>query len=715
MVRAGFPVVLLAASLALGLASARRIPLRRMNDLGLVSVLPPQFYLALGILTFSFCLALARRPVRGPLLMAHLVGLILMLYGITPLAEGVPRTAVAWRISGIIEHISRTGTVDPQIDAFFNWPGFFIFMAFVTGVTGLLNALPYATWAPIVFNLLYLGPLLLLFTTATHRRDVVWLGGWFFLLANWVGQDYLAPQALNYFFYLTALLIALKWFKTAGADRGVGRHRGRLPSRLVRRGASWLESRAENGSENERSRPSQRAGLVAVLVAYIFAAVASHQLTPLAMLAAFGVLVAFRRITLRGLPLLLGVAIVTWLIFMAAGYLGGHIEKVTEGVGALGENVDASFVNRFQGSPEHRLVVFSRSALSLLVWNLALLGALRGLRARKLSLDFGLLAGAPFLLTTIVAYGGETLLRSYFFSLPFMAFFIATLLSQRDGRRARPLALAGVALGSLVLAAGFLVARYGNERMDYFTPEELSAVDHLYRIAEPGDRILALTTNLPWRYRDYAIYDYTDLTSMVSGGDPGTFRRILRGSPPFEFIILTRGQRAAGSLFFGVPQQRWRQFEDAMRDARGLEVVFENRDAAIFASKDMLETAGAERARLIRETPSQPVQAAVRRVTGVGAGPGYRTLLLLAVLAAPGLFLVRLLRLRDRWLELVLGIALSLALGVIVSVATISLGAGSWLWVAGALIGITLIAVIAGLIRPPSRHPNPARNSGRSS
>jgi hypothetical protein len=46
--------------------------LRAMNDLGLISVLPPAFIGAIVLLTCSFCLALGDSPLRGPVLLLHL-------------------------------------------------------------------------------------------------------------------------------------------------------------------------------------------------------------------------------------------------------------------------------------------------------------------------------------------------------------------------------------------------------------------------------------------------------------------------------------------------------------------------------------------------------------------------------------------------------------------------------------------------------------------
>ncbi|HYU76851.1 MAG TPA: hypothetical protein VEL31_29640, partial [Ktedonobacteraceae bacterium] len=138
-----------------------------MNDLGMISTFPPSFIISLIILTVSFCLALRQPRVRTPLLLLHLLLLIFMLYGIENLVEEAPRFAVVYRHAGYTEYIMRTGSVDPNLDAYFSWPGFFVLSALVTRIAGYHDILSYAGWAPVFFNLIYAGPLYMIFTSAS--------------------------------------------------------------------------------------------------------------------------------------------------------------------------------------------------------------------------------------------------------------------------------------------------------------------------------------------------------------------------------------------------------------------------------------------------------------------------------------------------------------------------------------------------------------------
>ena len=129
-----------------------------MNHAGLVSVLPGTFYLALGLLTASFFLSVRDIDARRLFVVANVLVLILVVYGTLPIIEHELRFEAAWRHAGVIEAISRTGHVNPDIDAYFDWPGFFIIGVLFTHAAGVDSAVTLARWAPIVFQPAYPFP-----------------------------------------------------------------------------------------------------------------------------------------------------------------------------------------------------------------------------------------------------------------------------------------------------------------------------------------------------------------------------------------------------------------------------------------------------------------------------------------------------------------------------------------------------------------------------
>lgn len=578
---AAWPVLVPCGALLLWALSLGRIEQAKMNDLGLISALPPSIFLAFGVLVASFCLSLRRNGSQlVPAL--HVIALILMVYGITPLIDEVPRYSVTWRHIGVAEYVARTGDVDPGIDAYFNWPGFFIMTAFLTEVAGT-SARSFVDWAPVFYNLLYLGPLLILFRAATSDARLVWSGVWIFYLANWIGQDYFSPQGLMFFLYLAALAVLLRWFQQRRARPRLARL-GRIFEPLVRRLPHGTEA------PSEELRPAQRAALMAIVILLLAATVPSHQLTPFMAFMSIAALVAFNRCSARLLPVLIVVLVAAWMSFMAITYLHGHLEQLTGGVGKLDETAKANVGSRLHGSREHVAVVYVRLLLTAGVWGLALLGGLRALwQDGRRVLPYALVALAPFPLLPLQPYGGEMLMRVYLFALPLAALFAAWLFRGRSGR-----GTALFAVGSVALLVALFLARFGNERMDYYTPQEVQAVERLYQVATPGSLLLGGSGNVPWKFRDYEKFDYDVVTeprpwNLIDVVHPNTqavlanVRRAMAARKRTgAYLIITRSQKAEVDLRALTAPGFLDRLERAASVSPAFKLVYANRDAKIF-------------------------------------------------------------------------------------------------------------------------------------
>ena len=274
------------------------------------------------MLVGSFSWTLATRRAPGWLYLAHVGALVLMLHGTPAIIEEVPRFAVTWRHAGITDYIVQHGSVDPGIDAYFNWPGFFILCATFQELAGLGSLTGLARWGSLFFELLYLAPLLMIFRGFTRDRRVIWAAVFLFYATNWIGQDYFSPQAESLFLFLVIVGIVVRWFP---APAPAGR-----PAPLAGLGG-------------------QRAALMATLIVVFAAIVPSHQLTPLMALIGVAALVVFKRSDARGLPTLMAVMIAAWVVFMTVAYLSGHIEKITGSVG-VGQSVGANVNDHVAGS-----------------------------------------------------------------------------------------------------------------------------------------------------------------------------------------------------------------------------------------------------------------------------------------------------------------------------------------------------------------------------
>jgi hypothetical protein len=583
------PALLVLIAAVLWIDALRGVDLHAVGDLGLVSALPPTAFVALGIITASFGLTLRDKDVSTPLAVVHIVVLVLMLHGATSLIDGEPAFNVVWRHAGVTDYVLTTGRTNPHIDAYFNWPGFFFLAALATHAAGLSSTLGLSAWAPVVFELLCLPALVVIARAFTSDRRVSWGAVWVFYATNWVGQDYFSPQAMVFVMYLAVIAVVLSGLsRRAAPDLARWRERGvRLLVRLhVRRpGGELIEEVAlpEVGS-------TQRAALVPVCVVIIAAIVASHQLTPWIMLASLVALVGLRRCIARGLPVITLALVLTWLTYLAAVYLHGHLKPLLGQTLDIQQTVSANVGGRLQGSADHLLVVRLRLAMTALVWGLAIVGAVRALRRGEASPSHAILAVAPVAVGVLQPYGGEIAMRVYLFSLPFVSCYAArALLPSATWRGWR--VFATFACASALLLAGFVFTRWGNERMTLFTTAEVHAVDQLYRIAPKGSMLVAASPNLPWQFRHYGDYHYTLLSRQLKIPGPAprpahtavAVARFMRHVRPVRaYLIITRSQKVYDQL---LGAQLWGsagQLERAVERSWRFRKVFDNGDGMIF-------------------------------------------------------------------------------------------------------------------------------------
>jgi hypothetical protein len=588
---ASVQAALVAAAVLLWALSLRGIDVRAVGDLGLVSVLPPAFFAAVCLVMASFFWSLRGPTPSTPVMLMHIVALVVMLYGATALIEEVPRFNVVWRHAGVIQHLAETGEVDPAIDAYFNWPGFFALGALATELAGVQSALTFAPWAPVGFNLLCLPPLVLIARAAGGDARVCWTAVWVFYLTNWVGQDYLATQAVAYLLFLSVIAIVLVTARMAPAGSVATSARG-LRKRAARP-LRWLRQRGvERAGAAPTWSPGERIGLTLVCVAAIGATVAGHQLTPFVLVATLAAIGLVGDRSARGLAVVAFAMTGAWLVYMAVGYLDGHLGTLLDQTGRVNDAVNANVDERVRGSSEHVAVVRIRLVFTGLLWALAAAGAVRALRRGEPVARHAVFGLAPFLFLVVQPYGGEMLLRVYLFALPVAALFAARLvIGAPTARWSWPIALK-VGLLSALLLAGFLFTRYGNERAYLFTSDEYEVVERVYEEAPRGSLLVASSSNLPWQQRGYTEFDHEvlgrHLPVAAGSPDPNVLARhvawYMRSTDrPAAFLILTRSQRVYEDLLGAPPWGSMAVLEQGVRRSRDFRLVYRNADGALYA------------------------------------------------------------------------------------------------------------------------------------
>jgi hypothetical protein len=553
----------LLAALLLWLAAIPAIDPDGMTDLGLIAVLPPAFYVALGFLVAGFCLALGREGGNRWTPAAHVAAWIVIVHGTPALVYGSLRYAWAWKHVGIVDYIQRTGAIDPAIDAlpiYHNWPGFFGAAALLTEAAGFADALPLATWSPVFFEILFAAALLLVLRAATPDRRLAWLGVWFFTLTNWVGQDYFSPQAMTYALYLVVIGLCLWAFPARMPlhQTPIGRFaiHGAQPRRL----AADLDRGAERSREAASGLPApsvpRQRELLVMTLALLAAIAVSHPLTPIVTILALFALVLLGQCRVWWLPLIMLLFTGGWMATGASSFAAEGIREVISTLGRANENVDSNLIDASLFTPGFRIVSNAARALTAGVGLLAALGWLRRFRGGYLDLPLTLLWLVPIALLGMSSYGGEILFRVYFFALPFMAFYLAALFAPRDWRRAAA-SLAAVAVVSVVLTAGFLVAYYGHEQSNYFRPGEVAAAAYLDEVAPEGALIVEGSPNYPSRYHRYEQFVYVPLVAWPRGNVEESVnaysladieQMMADRAYPATYLIITRSQKAELSV-----------------------------------------------------------------------------------------------------------------------------------------------------------------------
>ncbi len=558
-------------ALAAGAASTVAVPVN--SDLGLVAVLPFPFWAGLLLLNVAFVVALrgdAAGPARRPVMVWLVVVLVLVLFGTAAFVTDVPRGEVAFRHLGIADALSGSQGIDPEIDAYFNWPGFFALLATVLRATGL-DPVAVALWAPVLNMGLWLAALGVLTRYLTRDPRRRWLVLWVFCLGNWQDQDYLSPQAFGFFLYLVVVALL------------VGPLAARAP---VFRGfrdvdlAAWWRGRSP-----AEPRPGHRVSALVVTLLLVAVICASHQLTPFMVLIAITALTLSGRVWPSRLPLITAVLLTLWLVYPASAYLIGNPPLAEAGLQAATE---ANVIDRLSGTAGHVLVVQVRIVLTLVLWALAAVGAVRDWRRGRLDIRVVLLAVTPLLLFPAQLYGGEMLIRISLFALPFIALQACSVLLPTDGSTRPSFRAAGaLALTCFLLAVLTVTGRFGNAQYDVFTDNEIAAVAAAQDLAPPGAVMISAAHPTPWRSEAYLEHRYrtidymcrSDLSTATCG--PLVYD-YARDNPAGAVVLLTRSSEASLVLQGASSAPGFAELEEWLSTQDGVELAFSNADARVY-------------------------------------------------------------------------------------------------------------------------------------
>ncbi len=586
---AGISAGCLIIALALWAFGLPGIDPAKLNDIGIISILSWPVWTALALIAIGFSLTLRREFSSGPLPFLHLVALVLVLHATPAIVYQAARYSWTWKHLGIIDYIQRHGAVDPTIRfgaVYHNWPGLFAITAWIANALGIgsVELADAVRFAPPILNLLFLTALISIYRNFTGDPRLVWAAAWIFIVGNWVGQDYFSPQGVTLFLYLLVIALCL------GPLRSRLEWTRNSTTRLASYAAFYVNAVSRgSGAADWQSGAMVRAAAACTVLLLILGIVASHQLTPVALILALAGLAMIGRLNI-GFCIFAVVAEMFWLLYFASPFvaanLAGELEVLGQGVAkATDRLVDTSVV-----SPGQIWVVFIGRALTFSIGLAALLGGLRRLLAGCRDGPAIVLAISPIPMLAN-SYGGEILFRVYLFALPFLAFFAAALFfpSASAGRSWRSRVLFG-GLGVL-LAIAFLFANNGKDRQYTFTSAEVAAARWLYQSAPPGTLLIEGARSYPGQFLNYENFSYLPLTeerpeqrAQILRDPVGIFARWL-GDPQWKagYVIISRSQKAYADAQGILPRGALDRIEQALLASPRFVVAHATEDTLIFA------------------------------------------------------------------------------------------------------------------------------------
>ncbi|WP_052390171.1 hypothetical protein [Streptomyces sp. NRRL B-24484] len=566
-------VCALPLAVALWVLALRGTRLDRMGDLGLLQALPMTYWAGFAVLLAGFVAVLYQPRIPQGWCAAYVVALITMIHATPSVLYPTLRYAWAWKHIAVVDAMLRhNGTVPDAggLELYNEWPGFFQLNVLFLRATGLHSALGYASWYPLLANLLLLGPLLLLYRALTDSRRLVWGGVWLFYSVSWVGQDYFSPQAFA--FLLFVLLLALVLGRLAALRRAAAAAaEGPPTATALTAGTPWL-------------------GWYAMTVVVLAGIVISHPLTPVMTISVLAMLALPRRNRRTVLPVLGAAVAMTfaWDYTIAHAYLAQNANGLIAGLSATNSNVRPPGQLRLGTiAPDQAMVAHLSLGMCAVLGLLAVAALVSQRWVRRTGLIAVLFGPLPLLLGN--SYGGEMILRAYLFVLPATAFLAGTVVLRSGRRPVLHRALAAVAAGALAL--GMFGNYYSKEAMNYFSPQEVAALKQVTADAPSGTRIVSVTGDLPG-----GEFNYDDRTRVILSQLSAEEQRIMLADPlPLlrreltvpvvpgpSYLVLTRAQAEALRLTGALPEDTVRRLAELAAGSPEFRAVYTSPDAVVY-------------------------------------------------------------------------------------------------------------------------------------
>jgi hypothetical protein len=577
----------------LGSLSASEIDPEKITDLGFIGSVPPQLWLGYAMISVGFALCLRGRLANGILAPLHLVTLVFFLHGIPAVAYGTLRYAWAWKHIGLVDYLLRHGTLEgnvPGISAYQNWPSLFVITAGISRLAhlGTLDLIQIARFFPLVLNIAYVLTLPFIWLRFTRDWRLIWTADWIFATGNWVGQDYFSPQGVAFFLYMVLIAVCLGPLQDAtGTPVRLRSAKGQYG-----RGLLGLLTGAMTKRTTVTSKMSSVLSAVVALLVIILI-VSMHQLTPIIMVTALGVLTIGTDLNI-GYFIFSLVASVSWMLFVASPFMAVQLPNIISEIGHAQNAILNRFINSEHVSSGQAVVVIGDRVFTAGIGCLAAIGFVR---RRRQAYHDGLvvvlaLVGLPA--AAITSYGGEVVFRVYLFALPFLA-FLAGAFFFPSAARGQSMVVQVLTTGlSVLLIMGFILSNNGKDRQYRFSAGEVEAATWVFGHAPAPCLLIEGGRNYPSQFLNYENFTYVPLDSEppevrdAIAKDPAVYLEdwFRNGSYKSVLLVITRSQIAYEEDLGLFPRGFLTSIEQSLLVSAKFKVVFAAPGALVFSLND---------------------------------------------------------------------------------------------------------------------------------
>lgn len=467
-------VILLVAASCIIWSCSLLLSFFEIGHLGIIGGLNPLFFVSISLLVAVFFASIYKGGISRRILGLQFLLLLIFFLVISLGIEKSPRFPYNFTAYYYQDYILQTGHFDPQVLQYQSWPGIFILGTAIMGITGI-GPISLIQYIPMTMGLLSLPLSYLLFRTFLRKEKEIWAGMLISGVIFWSSSCYFLPGFLG---GLVSLFLIVFLFRFEIIQR--------------RRSVAFR-------------------GVVIVLM---FTLAISHLLTSVQILFLLLVLVPTLRImgiksNFLSLLLLLASIIAAWQIYVVGSYSLTIISSFLKSMFEYDSTISAVSQMGFGGSSEHTFVVIVRIVSAGIFAILALAGFIFGLR-RELRRP----KGSRELLDTIIipvwiavnasmvlltSYSGEIASRVFGSNIAPLTISSAKTISSKY------LAIPLICI-LIVFPSISVINSYGNEAVDYISPQEMSGVLFVSEESSIGTKVGSVD------YRIWALAGYNTIS-----------------------------------------------------------------------------------------------------------------------------------------------------------------------------------------------------------